>query len=133
MLQGKLVGTVDKANVTKDEVLGMIIMGKKPDEVTQKELGRSTADPADSARRDAGQPPSSRRPRPSAGRSPSDAPERRRQRRVELPVASRAPRRSAARPAPEPRPGVACTTRAGGLLDASGTSPRRPPPGAPAP
>jgi len=38
MLQGKLVGTVDKNRVTKDEVLGMIIMGKKPDEVTEKEL-----------------------------------------------------------------------------------------------
>ncbi len=38
MLQGRLVGTVDKHNVTKDEVLGMIIMGKKPDEVSQKEL-----------------------------------------------------------------------------------------------
>jgi len=38
MLQGKLVGTVNKHEVTKDEVLGMIIMGKKPDEVSQKEL-----------------------------------------------------------------------------------------------
>ncbi len=38
MLQGKLVGTVDKTKVTKDEVLGMIIMGKKPDEVTEKEI-----------------------------------------------------------------------------------------------
>jgi D-xylose transport system ATP-binding protein len=34
MLQGKLVGTVDKADVTKDEVLAMIIMGKHPGEVT---------------------------------------------------------------------------------------------------
>ncbi len=40
MLQGKLVGTVRKDEVTKDEVLGMIIMGKKPDEVTQKELAQ---------------------------------------------------------------------------------------------
>ena len=31
MMQGRLVGTVDKNKVTKDEVLGMIIMGKKPD------------------------------------------------------------------------------------------------------
>ena len=31
MMQGRLVGTVDKDKVTKDEVLGMIIMGKKPD------------------------------------------------------------------------------------------------------
>jgi D-xylose transport system ATP-binding protein len=38
MLQGKLVGTVDKTKVTKDEVLGMIIMGKLPDEVTATEL-----------------------------------------------------------------------------------------------
>jgi D-xylose transport system ATP-binding protein len=38
MLQGKLVGTVDKDDVTVDEVLAMIIMGKKPGEVTQKDL-----------------------------------------------------------------------------------------------
>ena len=38
MLQGKLVGTVDKNKVTKDEVLGMIIMGKLPDQMDQKEL-----------------------------------------------------------------------------------------------
>ena len=38
MLQGKLVGTVDKNTVTKDEVLAMIIMGKQPGEVTQTEL-----------------------------------------------------------------------------------------------
>ena len=38
MLQGKVVGTVDKDKVTKDEVLAMIIMGKKPGEVTEKEL-----------------------------------------------------------------------------------------------
>ena len=31
MMQGRLVGTVDKTKVTKDEVLAMIIMGKKPD------------------------------------------------------------------------------------------------------
>ena len=31
MMQGRLVGTVDKNKVTKDEVLAMIIMGKKPD------------------------------------------------------------------------------------------------------
>ncbi len=37
MLQGKLVGTVDKNAITKDEVLGMIILGKKPDEVTEKD------------------------------------------------------------------------------------------------
>jgi D-xylose transport system ATP-binding protein len=38
MLQGRLVGTVNKQDVTMDEVLGMIIIGKKPDEVSQKEL-----------------------------------------------------------------------------------------------
>ncbi|HEX5013521.1 MAG TPA: ATP-binding cassette domain-containing protein [Candidatus Limnocylindrales bacterium] len=38
MLQGKLVATVDKTAVTKDEVLAMIIMGKKPGEVTETEL-----------------------------------------------------------------------------------------------
>ena len=38
MLQGKLVGTVDKNDVTKDEVLAMIIMGKKPDEVSERDL-----------------------------------------------------------------------------------------------
>ena len=38
MLQGRLVGTVDKDNVTRDEVLAMIIIGKMPGEVTQSEL-----------------------------------------------------------------------------------------------
>ena len=38
MLQGKLVGTVNKADVTVDEVLAMIILGKKPGEVTQKDM-----------------------------------------------------------------------------------------------
>jgi len=38
MLQGKLVGTVDKADVTKDEVLAMIIMGKPPGEVTKEDV-----------------------------------------------------------------------------------------------
>jgi D-xylose transport system ATP-binding protein len=38
MLQGKLVATVDKNSVTKDEVLAMIIMGKKPGEVSEKDL-----------------------------------------------------------------------------------------------
>src|ERR1035437_1145055 len=40
MLHGKMVGTVNKADVTTDEVLGMIIMGKLPNEVTQKELAQ---------------------------------------------------------------------------------------------
>ncbi len=38
MLQGKLVGTVDKNKVTKDEVLAMIIIGKLPSEVSQSEM-----------------------------------------------------------------------------------------------
>jgi D-xylose transport system ATP-binding protein len=38
MLQGKLVGTVQKEEVTIDEVLAMIIIGKLPGEVTQSEL-----------------------------------------------------------------------------------------------
>jgi D-xylose transport system ATP-binding protein len=38
MYHGRIVDTVDKANVTVDEILGMIILGKKPEEVTQKEL-----------------------------------------------------------------------------------------------
>jgi D-xylose transport system ATP-binding protein len=38
MLHGKLVGTVDKSKVTADEVLAMIIMGKLPGEVTQRDL-----------------------------------------------------------------------------------------------
>ncbi|HEX7492347.1 MAG TPA: ATP-binding cassette domain-containing protein [Candidatus Limnocylindrales bacterium] len=40
MLHGRLVGTVNKTDVTTDEVLGMIIMGKLPNEVTQKELAQ---------------------------------------------------------------------------------------------
>ena len=38
ILQGKLVGTVDKTKVTKDEVLVMIIIGKLPEEVSATEL-----------------------------------------------------------------------------------------------
>jgi D-xylose transport system ATP-binding protein len=38
MLHGKLVGTVRKSEVTTDEVLAMIIMGKLPSEVTGKDL-----------------------------------------------------------------------------------------------
>jgi D-xylose transport system ATP-binding protein len=38
MLQGRLVGTVDKDEVTTDEVLAMIILGKRPEQVTQEEL-----------------------------------------------------------------------------------------------
>lgn len=39
MLQGKLVGTVNKDDVTMDEVLAMIIIGKLPTEVSDAELG----------------------------------------------------------------------------------------------
>jgi D-xylose transport system ATP-binding protein len=38
MLQGKLVGTVNKSDVTMDEVLGMIIIGKLPGEVSETDL-----------------------------------------------------------------------------------------------
>jgi len=38
MLQGKLVGTVRKDDVTMDEVLAMIIVGKLPGELSQSEL-----------------------------------------------------------------------------------------------
>ncbi len=38
MLHGRLVGTVNKDDVTMDEVLAMIIMGKLPTEVTDVEL-----------------------------------------------------------------------------------------------
>jgi D-xylose transport system ATP-binding protein len=34
MATGKLVGTVDRDSVTKDDILGMIILGKKPGEVS---------------------------------------------------------------------------------------------------
>ena len=38
MYHGRIVDTVDKASVTTDEVLGMIILGKKPGEVTREQL-----------------------------------------------------------------------------------------------
>src|SRR3954452_3524614 len=38
MLQGEVVGTVNKSEVTKDEVLAMIIMGKKPGEISSEEI-----------------------------------------------------------------------------------------------
>ena len=37
MLQGRLVGTVNKDDVTPDDVLGMIIMGKTPAEISDDE------------------------------------------------------------------------------------------------
>ena len=38
MLHGRLVGTVNKTDVTTDEVLAMIIMGKLPGQITQNDL-----------------------------------------------------------------------------------------------
>lgn len=38
MLQGRLVGTVNKEDVTTDDVLGMIIIGKLPGELSESEL-----------------------------------------------------------------------------------------------
>ena len=38
MLTGKLVGTVNKTDVTMDEVLAMIIMGKQPGEATEADF-----------------------------------------------------------------------------------------------
>ncbi len=38
MLQGRLVGTVNKVDVSKDEVLAMIIAGKQPGEVSKEEI-----------------------------------------------------------------------------------------------
>ena len=40
MATGKLVGTVNRDEVTKDDVLGMIIMGKKPGEVSERDLAQ---------------------------------------------------------------------------------------------
>ena len=37
MYHGRIVDTVDKTAVTPDDVLGMIILGKKPDEVTDED------------------------------------------------------------------------------------------------
>lgn len=38
MMQGQLVGTVNKNDVTVDEVLAMIILGKRPGEVTDSDI-----------------------------------------------------------------------------------------------
>jgi D-xylose transport system ATP-binding protein len=37
MYHGRIVDTVNKAETTADDILGMIILGKKPDEVTEKD------------------------------------------------------------------------------------------------
>ena len=38
MYHGRIVGTVDKAGVTTDQILSMIILGKRPEEATREEL-----------------------------------------------------------------------------------------------
>ena len=48
MLQGRLVGTVNKADVSKDEVLAMIIAGKQPGEVSKEDIAELHA-PAQNA------------------------------------------------------------------------------------
>jgi D-xylose transport system ATP-binding protein len=40
MYHGRIVDTVHKADITPDEVLGMIILGKRPEEASQKELAQ---------------------------------------------------------------------------------------------
>jgi D-xylose transport system ATP-binding protein len=40
MYHGRIVGTVAKGDVTPDDVLGMIILGKRPGEVSEKELAQ---------------------------------------------------------------------------------------------
>ncbi len=40
MYHGRIVGIVNKSEVTPDEVLGMIILGKSRDEVTEKDLAQ---------------------------------------------------------------------------------------------
>ena len=38
MYHGRIVGTVKRDELSIDEVLGMIILGKRPDEVSREEL-----------------------------------------------------------------------------------------------
>jgi hypothetical protein len=38
MYHGRLVDTVNKDDVTPDEVLGMIILGKAPGKLTEKDI-----------------------------------------------------------------------------------------------
>ncbi len=40
MYQGRIVDTVDKDDVTPDEIVSMIILGKRPEEASQKELAQ---------------------------------------------------------------------------------------------
>ncbi len=43
MYHGRIVGTVEKDKVTTDAILAMIILGKKPDEVTESDLAELRA------------------------------------------------------------------------------------------
>ena len=38
MYHGRLVGTVNKTEVTTDEILGMIILGKPPEKLSREEV-----------------------------------------------------------------------------------------------
>jgi D-xylose transport system ATP-binding protein len=49
MYHGRIVDTVNKTDVTADDVLGMIILGKKPGEVTETELAELELRASDSA------------------------------------------------------------------------------------
>ena len=124
MLQGKLVGTVEKDDVTKDEVLAMIIMGKQPGEVTEKELGRA---PQLTAGRRRGR--RRRRAIRRRRRAVTDRPEDRRQRRVELAV-DRVGLGVARRVGPGRRDRRRRDERGRPRPRRSGTSRRRPPPAA---
>ena len=46
MYHGRVVDTVKPGDVTSDEVLGMIILGKRPGEATAEELAQIQAAPA---------------------------------------------------------------------------------------
>ena len=105
MLQGKLVGTVNKDDVTKDEVLAMIIIGKKPGEVSEKEL-----EPSSTADARSGDRPGQR------------AVERRGERRIQVAVGARAPRRRPLTSGPGDADGVA-TTQAAAAPATSGNQP----------
>jgi D-xylose transport system ATP-binding protein len=61
MYHGRIVDTVNKNDTTPDDVLGMIILGKKPGEVTEKELAALELRSADSTPTESapGEPPPS--------------------------------------------------------------------------
>ena len=75
MYHGRIVDTVDKADVTPDEVLGMIILGKRPEEASAEGARRSSSCAASGSTSGALAPVRRRGPM-----------ERRRERRVELAV-----------------------------------------------